>query len=459
MSGVGKPAVEAERRPCGGLHTPQACATGAADGVMSVMSATQTHSTIDAIWRMESAKIIAGLTRIVRDVGLAEDLAHDALVSALEQWPKSGIPNNPGAWLMAAAKHRAIDYLRRAQMLDRKHEELGREFLERENTVPDLAGAIDDHIGDDLLRLVFISCHPVLSTEARVALTLRLLGGLATDEIARAFLTSEPTIAQRIVRAKRALAEAHAPFEVPRGTEFKARLSSVLQVIYLIFNEGYSATAGDDWLRPSLCEEALRLGRILAGLVPDESEVHGLVALMEIQASRSKARVDSSGQPILLLEQDRSRWDHLLISRGLAALEYAATLGGSRGPYLLQAEIAACHARARTAEQTDWKRIVELYEELGQIEPSPIIELNRAVAVAMAFGPQAGLDLVDQLTEEPSLKNYHLLPGVRGDFLKKLGRMDEARMEFERAAALTRNSRERELLLARSRECTSERKM
>jgi RNA polymerase sigma-70 factor, ECF subfamily len=423
------------------------------------VSATQTHCTIDAIWRIESAKIIAGLTRIVQDVGLAEDLAQDALVSALEQWPKSGIPDNPGAWLMAAAKHRAIDYFRRTQMLDRKHEELGREFAERENTVPDLAANLDDSIGDDLLRLVFISCHPVLSTEAQVALTLRLLGGLTTDEIARAFLASQATIAQRIVRAKRTLTDSHAPFEVPRGAEFKSRLSSVLQVIYLVFNEGYSATAGDDWLRPALCEEALRLGRILAGLVPDESEVHGLLALMEIQASRSKARVDSSGQPILLLDQDRSRWDHLLIGRGLAELERIARLGGARGPYVLQAEIAACHARARTADQTDWKRIVELYGELAEIEPSPIIELNRAVAVGMALGPQAGLDLVDRLTAEPSLKSYHLLPSVRGEFLKRLARFSEARAEFERAAALTRNTRERELLLAQSHECATNGRM
>jgi RNA polymerase sigma factor (sigma-70 family) len=417
------------------------------------MTATHTHRSIDAIWRIESAKIIAGLTRIVRDVGLAEDLAHDALVAALEQWPESGVPENPGAWLMATAKHRAIDYFRRSQLMDRKHEELGREVAEKETFVPDLATPIDDNVGDDLLRLVFIACHPVLSTQARVALTLRLLGGLTTEEIARAFLVSEATIAQRIVRAKRALANAHVPFEVPRGREFTSRLSSVFQVIYLIFNEGYSATAGDDWMRPALCEEALRLGRILAGLVPNEPEVYGLVALMEIQASRSKARVDESGMPILLLDQDRSRWDQLLIGRGLAALGSAAKLGGPRGPYVLQAEIAACHARARTADETDWGRIADLYWQLAEIAPSPVVELNRAVAVAMAFGPQEGLNLVDRLLAEPALKSYHLLPSVRGDLLKKLGRTGEAQAEFERAATLTRNLRERELLRARSREC------
>lgn len=389
----------------------------------------------------------------MRDVGLAEDLAHDALVAALERWPESGIPENPGAWLTATAKHRAIDHFRRNQLLDRKHEELGREVAERETAVPDFNAAIDDNIGDDLLRLVFISCHPVLSTDARVALTLRLLGGLTTEEIARAFLTAETTIAQRIVRAKRTLNDAQVPFEVPRGAEFTARLSSVLQVIYLIFNEGYSATAGDDWMRPALCEDALRLGRILVGLVPQEPEVHGLVSLMEIQASRSGARVDASGEPILLLDQDRGRWDQLLIGRGLAALESAAKLGSERGPYVLQAEIAACHARARTPDATDWEQIVSLYAELGEILPSPIVELNRAVAVAMARGPQAGLELVDSLIAEPSLKSYHLLPSVRGDLLKKLGRHGEARVEFERAAALTRNVRERELLLARSRAC------
>jgi RNA polymerase sigma-70 factor, ECF subfamily len=418
------------------------------------VTATDTHRAIDAVWRIESAKVIAVLTRMVRDVGLAEDFAHDALLVALERWPQSGIPDNPGAWLMATAKHRAIDHFRRNQLLDRKHEELGREVAERETAVPDPTAKIDDNIDDDLLRLVFISCHPILSREAQLALTLRLLGGLTTDEIARAFLASEPTIAQRIVRAKRTLAEAHVPFEVPRGADFTTRLSSVLQVLYLIFNEGYTATAGDDWMRPALCEEALRLGRILAGLVPNESEVHGLVSLLEIQASRSKARVDASGAPILLLDQDRGRWDQLLIRRGLAGLERAVKLGGARGPYVLQAEIAACHGRARTAEETDWQRIVELYRELSEIAPSPIVELNRAVAVAMAFGPQAGLSLVDSLTSEPSLKSYHLLPTVRGDLLKKLGRLGEARVEFERAAALTRNTRERELLLARSRACS-----
>jgi RNA polymerase sigma factor (sigma-70 family) len=419
------------------------------------VTATDTHKAIDAVWRIESARLIAGLTRIVRDVGLAEDLAQDALVAALEQWPESGVPNNPGAWLMATAKHRAIDHLRRGTRLDRKHEQIALELeAEQERAVPDLDAALDDHVGDDLLRLLFISCHPVLPTEARVALTLRLLGGLATDEIARAFLVPEPTIAQRIVRAKRTLADAHVPFEVPRGEEFTARLSSVLQVIYLVFNEGYSATAGDDWMRPALCEDALRLGRILAGLVPHEPEVHGLVALMEIQASRSRARVGPKGQPILLLDQDRARWDHVLVRRGLAALERAEQLGGSLGPYALQAAIAACHARALTAEETDWARIASLYEALAQITPSPVVELNRAVAVGMAFGPAAGLKRVDALISEPSLKAYHLLPSVRGDFLTKLGRYDEARVEFNRAASLTRNARERELLLERAREVT-----
>jgi RNA polymerase sigma factor (sigma-70 family) len=419
------------------------------------VTATDTHKAIDAVWRIESARLIAGLTRIVRDVGLAEDLAQDALVAALEQWPESGVPNNPGAWLMATAKHRAIDHLRRGTRLDRKHEQIALELeAEQERAVPDLDAALDDHVGDDLLRLLFISCHPVLPTEARVALTLRLLGGLATDEIARAFLVPEPTIAQRIVRAKRTLADAHVPFEVPRGEEFTARLSSVLQVIYLVFNEGYSATAGDDWMRPALCEDALRLGRILAGLVPHEPEVHGLVALMEIQASRSRARVGPKGQPILLLDQDRARWDHVLVRRGLAALERAEQLGGSLGPYALQAAIAACHARAHTAEETGWARIASLYEALAQITPSPVVELNRAVAVGMAFGPAAGLERVDALISEPSLKAYHLLPSVRGDLLTKLGRYDEARVEFNRAASLTRNARERELLLERAREVT-----
>jgi RNA polymerase sigma factor (sigma-70 family) len=417
------------------------------------VTATDTHRAIDAVWRIESPRLIAGLARIVRDVGLAEDLAQDALVAALEQWPESGVPDNPGAWLMAAAKHRAIDHFRRNTRLERKHEELGREIEAKELTVPDLNAALDDNIGDDLLRLVFVSCHPVLSTEARTALTLRLLGGLTTEEIARAFLVPEPTIAQRIVRAKRTLAKERVPFEVPRGAELAARLSSVLEVVYLIFNEGYSATAGDDWMRPALCEEALRLGRVLAELAPREPEVHGLVALMEIQASRSRARVSPSGEPILLFDQNRAHWDRLLIRRGLAALDRANSLGGARGPYALQAAIAACHARALTAGDTDWARIVALYGELAQITPSPIVELNRAVAVAMAAGPQAGLALIDALTAERSLENYHLLPSVRGDLLVKLGRFDEARGEFEHAASLTRNIRERELLLARSREC------
>ena len=421
------------------------------------MTATDTHRAIDAVWRIESARLIAGLTRIVRDVGLAEDLAQDALVAALEQWPESGVPDNPGAWLMATAKHRAIDHLRRGTRVERKHEQIARELeAEQEMAVPDLDAAIDDHVGDDLLRLVFISCHPDLSTEARVALTLRLLGGLTTDEIARAFLVPEPTIAQRIVRAKRTLADARVPFEVPRGEEFTARLSSVLQVIYLVFNEGYSATAGDDWMRPALCEDALRLGRILVGLVPGEPEVHGLVALMEIQASRSRARVGPRGEPILLLDQDRSRWDHVLVRRGLAALERAQQLGGALGPYALQAAIAACHARARTGEETDWARIATLYDALAQITPSPVVDLNRAVAVGMASGPAAGLELVDALASDPSLKAYHLLPSVRGDLLSKLGRSDEARSEFERAASLTRNVRERELLLERAAACARE---
>jgi RNA polymerase sigma factor (sigma-70 family) len=414
---------------------------------------TETHRAIEAVWKIEAARLIAGLTRIVRDVGRAEELAQDALVAALERWPESGIPDNPGAWLMATAKHRAIDFFRRNELIDRKHEELGRELTERENTVPDLAAAMDDNIGDDLLRLVFIACHPVLSTDARVALTLRLLGGLTTDEIARAHLVAEATIAQRIVRAKRTLSEAHVPFEVPRGAEFTARLSSVLQVIYLIFNEGYSATTGDDWLRPALCEEALRLGRILAGLVPKEPEAFGLVALMEIQASRSKARVGPSGEPILLLDQDRGKWDRLLIGRGLAALEQVEQLGGMQGTYAIQAAIAACHARAATAGDTDWVRIAQLYSDLAEIAPSPVVELNRAVAVGMAAGPAAGLQLVDSLLDDPALRGYHLLPSVRGDLLKKLGRFDEARAEFETAASMTRNARERDLLLQRAREC------
>ena len=412
---------------------------------------SDTHRAIEAVWRIESARLIAGLVRLVRDVGVAEDLAQDALVIALERWPQTGIPNNPGAWLMATAKHRAIDRLRRIKLSERKHEELGLAFeAQQERAVVDLDAALDD-VGDDLLRLILIACHPVLSPEARVALTLRLLGGLETAEIARGFLVPEPTVAQRIVRAKRTLREARVPFEAPRGAELAARLSSVLEVVYLIFNEGYAATAGDDWIRPALCEEALRLGRILAELVPQQPEVHGLVALMELQASRLRARIGPSGEPVLLVDQDRARWDQLLISRGLAALERAARLGGALGPYALQAAIAACHARARTPEQTDWAAISALYDALAQIAPSPVVELNRAVALAMAFGPAAGLELVDALTSEPSLKGYHLLPSVRGDLLARLGRLDEARAEFERAAALTRNVRERELLLERAR--------
>ena len=408
------------------------------------------HRTVEAVWRMESARIIAGLTRITRDVGRAEELAQDALVSALEQWPQSGVPDNPGAWLMAAAKNRAIDHLRRNKLLERKHEELGRELeSKQESSAMEIEAALDDNIGDDLLRLVFISCHPVLSTEARVALTLRLLGGLTTDEIARAFLLPEPTIAQRIVRAKRTLSEAHVPFEVPRGTDLATRLSSVLEVIYLIFNEGYAATAGDDWMRPALCEDALRLGRILAELAPNEVEVHGVVALMEIQASRFAARTSANGEPILLLDQNRGLWDQLLIRRGLAALDRAEK-SSAPGPYVLQAAIAACHARARAAEETDWPRIAILYEQLARLAPSPVVELNRAVAVSMASGPAAGLELVDALSADPALKNYHLLPSVRGDFLFKLGRFAEALEEFQRAASLTRNSRERDLLLARA---------
>jgi len=418
------------------------------------VTATDTHRAIDAVWRIESARLIAGLARIVRDVGLAEELAQDALVAAPERWPESGVPDNPGAWLMATAKHRAIDLLRRRTLLERKHEELGHELqAQQQMAVADFDAAIDDDVGDDLLRLMFTACHPVLSSEARVALTLRLLGGLTTEEIARAFLVPEPTVAQRIVRAKRTLAEARVPFEVPRRAELGARLSSVLGVLYLVFNEGYSATAGDDWMRPALCEDALRLGRILAELAPKEPEVHGLVALMEIQASRSRARIGPAGEPILLFDQDRARWDQVLVRRGLAALERAEELGGALGPYALQAAIAACHARASTPAETDWARIAALYDALVQLAPSPVVELNRAVALSMAFGPAAGLELVDALTSEPSLKGYHLLPSVRGDFLAKLGRLDEARVEFERAASLTRNARERELLLERARAC------
>lgn len=416
--------------------------------------AQDTHRTIEAVWRMESAKITGAVARMVRDLGLAEELAQDALVAALEHWPKSGVPDNPAAWLMATAKNRALDRLRHHQLQERKHEELGHDMEALGQTVvPDFVDALDDDIGDDLLRLVFTACHPVLSTEARTALTLRVLGGLSTDEIARAFLVSEATVAQRIVRAKRTLSEARVPCEVPRGAERQARLGSVLEVIYLIFNEGYSATAGDDWMRPALCEDALRLGRILAELMPGEPEVHGLVALMEIQASRAAARVGPGGEPILLLDQNRARWDTLLIRRGLAALERASQLGGTLGPYALQAAIAACHARARQAEDTDWPRIAALYDALAQLAPSPVVELNRAVAVAMAFGPAAGLELVDALVDVPSLRGYHLLPSVRADLLAKLGRFDAACAEWTRAASLTRNTRERALLLERAADC------
>jgi RNA polymerase sigma factor (sigma-70 family) len=424
--------------------------------VSVAVTATDTHHAIDAVWRIEQAKLIAGLARMVRDVGLAEELAQDALVSALEQWPKSGIPDRPGAWLMAAAKHRAIDRFRRAKLADRKHAELGHELaVDGEGAMPDLDAALDDDIGDDLLRLMFTACHPVLARESQLALTLRLIAGLKTDEIARAFLLPEPTVAQRIVRAKRTLAEKRIPFEVPRGPELAPRLASVLSVIYLIFNEGYSATAGEDWMRPQLCEEAMRLGRILAELAPGEPEVHGLVALMEIQASRFGARTGPDGEPILLLDQNRARWDQLLIRRGLAALERAQALGTEPSPHVLQAAIAACHARARRSEHTDWARIVGLYGELAEIMPSPIVELNRAVALAMLFGPEAGLKVVDALTSDPLLKGYHLLPSVRADLLAKLGRNDEARAEFERAAAMTNNTRERTLLLARAAACAT----
>ena len=415
---------------------------------------SDTHRAIEAVWRIESARLIAGLARTVRDVGLAEELAQDALVAALEQWPESGVPDNPGAWLMGTAKHRAIDRLRRGKVLERKQQELARELeVRQEAAAPDLDAALDDHVGDDLLSLIFTACHPVLPTEARVALTLRLLGGLTTREIARAFIVPEPTVAQRIVRAKRTLAEARVPFEVPRGDELGERLVSVLEVIYLIFNEGYSATAGDDWMRPALCEEGLRLGRILAELALQEPEVHGLVALMEIQASRSRARVGPSGEPVLLLDQDRARWDYVLVGRGLAALARAEKLGGALGPYALQAAIAACHARARTPEETDWQRIAALYDALAQLAPSPVVELNRAVALAMAFGPAEGLQLVDELVAEGPLAGYHLLPSVRGDLLARLGRLEEARQDFERAASLTRNARERRLLLERAEAC------
>jgi RNA polymerase sigma-70 factor (ECF subfamily) len=418
------------------------------------VTVSDVHRAIHAVYRIESARLIAGLARLVQDVGLAEELAQDALVTALERWPESGIPDNPGAWLMATAKRRGIDELRRGKRWQKKQDAVSHDIETRAAFgARDLDAALDDDVGDDLLRLVFTSCHPLLSTEARVALTLRLLGGLTTEEIARAFLVPEPTIAQRIVRAKQKLAESGVPFEVPRGPELAARLSSVLEVVYLIFNEGYSATAGEDWMRPALCEEALRLGRILAELAPGEPEVHGLVAIMELQASRSKARVGQNGEPILLLEQNRARWDQLLIGRGLAALKRAEELGGAAGPYALQAAIAACHARATTAEATDWVRIAALYTALVQVTPSPIVELNRGVAVSMAFGPAAGLAVIDELRQEPSLRNYHLLPSVRGDLLFKLGRLSEARVEFERAASLTRNERERALLLERAAAC------
>ena len=415
---------------------------------------SETHRTIEAVWRIESPRLIGGLVRLVRDVGLAEDLAQVALIAAIEQWPESGVPRNPGAWLMSTARRRAIDLLRHRSLAEKKHEELGRETDENQRAVEDdLAESIDDEIGDDLLRLLFIACHPVLSIEARVALTLRLLGGLTTSEIARAFLVPEPTIAQRIVRAKRTIAEARVPFETPRADERAARVSSVLGVIYLVFNEGYSATSGDDWVRPALCEDALRLGRILVGLVPGNAEVHGLVALMEFQASRLRARTNASGEPVLLLDQDRSRWDRLLIGRGLAALAKAETIGGSLGPYALQAAIAACHARALRPEETDWSRIVALYDALAELAPSPVVELNRAVAISMADGPAAGLDVVEALVNEPALRDYHLLPAVRGDLLVKLGRLEEARGEFERAAFMTQNTRERKLLLDRAAKC------
>jgi RNA polymerase sigma-70 factor (ECF subfamily) len=418
------------------------------------VDAPDTHGAIDAVWRIESPKLIAALTRVVRDIDLAEDLAHDALVAALQQWPGSGIPRNPGAWLMAAAKHRAIDHFRRGRMLDRKHQEIGYGAQAAQDaSTPDFDAALDDPVGDDLLRLIFTACHPVLATDARLALTLRLLGGLTTEEIARAFLAPEPTIAQRIVRAKKTLSKAQVPFEVPRGTEMTARLASVLEVIYLIFNEGYSATAGDAWVRPTLCEEALRLGRVLAELVPREPEVHGLVALMEIQASRLRARVGPDGAPILLADQNRAHWDQLLIRRGLAALARAEQLEGHDAPYVLQAAIAACHARARTAHGTDWARIAALYGRLAAVNPSPVIELNRAVAVAMAEGPAQALPIVERLADVPALQRYHLLPTVHGDLLFKLGHLGEAARQFERAASLTQNVREKRLLLDRAQAC------
>ena len=425
------------------------------DGLISPVTKSEIHSVIDAVWRIESARLIAGLTRVVRDVGIAEELAQDALVAALQQWAESGVPEKPGAWLMTAARNRAIDLFRRREMLERKHAELAHEVREKEMSSPDLESALDDHVGDDLLRLVFVACHPLLSRDARVALTLKLIGGLTTEEIARAFLVAEPTVAQRIVRAKKTLSDSKVPFEVPTGEELESRLSSVLEVVYLIFNEGYAATAGEDWMRPALCEEALRLARILQGLVPDEPEVHGLAALMEIQASRLHARTSASGDPVLLLDQGRGKWDHLLIHRGLAALERAEQLGGSTRPYALQAAIAACHARARSAQETDWNRIVALYETLGKVAPSPVVELNRAVALSMARGPEAGLEIVDLLEKEPALKAYHLLPAVRADLLVKAGRSGEARIEFERAASLTKNLTERAMLLERARSCGS----
>jgi RNA polymerase sigma factor (sigma-70 family) len=456
MAGPSRSARSSSTTACEGALAIGPRDEGAPDGHgRPETAATEAHRAIEAIWRIESAQLIAGLARIVGDIGTAEDLAQDALVAALEQWPAEGVPERPGAWLMGTAKHRAIDLIRRRKMLERKHEEIGRD-AERPQEGLELDPAVDEEVGDDLLGLIFMACHPVLAKEARVALTLRVLGGLTTEEIARAFLIPVPAVAQRIVRAKRTLVEAHVRFEIPGGAERLARLASVLEVIYLIFNEGYSATAGDDWVRPALCEEALRLGRILAELAPTEPEVHGLVALMEIQASRLSARVGPSGEPVLLLDQERAHWDRLLIRRGLAALERAERLEGALGPYALQAAIAACHARARTAAETDWPRIVALYDAVAQLAPSPVVELNRAVAVGMAFGPAAGLDIVDALVAEPSLKSYHLLPAVRGDLLRKLGRSEEARVEFEHAASLTDNVRERELLQKRAAECAAE---